>query len=132
MKFQESKDYFGTLSDALSVSSRRELLDRAASSLKSLKQILFEFDVDEIFMTDSFLDKNVYSMKNLTIYFEVNQKDLAKIIDRRLLEDLKNLDFLISDKKHLYFLTDGRILLKDNLEIKTISLGPVWNLIENI
>lgn len=125
MKFNDQVLIFSTLEECLSHPIRKNLFIEAKESLCQLKKILFNFDIDNIYVINEFIDRNIYSLKVIPIYFETSKKDLEIIVDKKLLENFPGIDFFISDKHHIYLLKENKIVLKDNIQIKKILLGTI-------
>lgn len=106
MKFNDLKNYYPTLNEALKDSRRKSLFVSKQNKLLELKEKLFDvYDVEDIYIIDDFFDKSIFSINKLPIYCEMSQQSFDAFVEQKEIYGLiEDFSLYIHTPNHLFYL----------------------------
>lgn len=129
MNFAEAisrKKHYSSFSEMISNNQRKSIWEEYKNSLFQLTTELKDlYDINEVYLINDSIIKNIYKIDNLSILYEFNKQDFDDFVDSMIIEDF-DFDFYcnVDDKIYHY---NGSSWIKENLKINKMPVSKYLN-----
>lgn len=129
MNFAEAisrKKYYSSFSELISNNQRKSIWNEYKNSLSQLTMELKDlYDIDEVYLINDSIIKNIYKIDNLSILYKFNKQDFDDFVDSMIIEDF-DFDFYcnVEDKTYHY---NGSSWIEESLKINKMSVSNYLN-----
>lgn len=117
-------EYYNSLQEIMQNNNRKYLLELNKDILmKLLDSLEIEYDVQNLYIINETLRKNVYDIKKLSLFFEIDKKNFEDLVDSHLLDKYNNIYNIYCDVNNtVYFLNENYLWSEGNYPSKKISI----------